>query len=82
VNMHCKSIVFATTIFSTVPYYFATTSADLHRNGRRRTSPEFFCSDATLVKKNCPDVSGEVLDKITLPEKKLLRCYIITKFLF
>jgi hypothetical protein len=42
VNMHCKSIVFATTIFAIVPYYFAMTSADLHRNGRRRTSPFFF----------------------------------------
>jgi hypothetical protein len=67
--MHCKSIVFATTIFATVPYYFATKSTDLHYNSRRRNSPEFFCSDATLVQKNCSDVSGEVSGKITSPEK-------------
>jgi hypothetical protein len=68
VNMHCKSIVFATTIFATVSYYFSTKSADLHRNSLWRTSPDFFCSDATLVQKNCSDVSGEVSGKITSPD--------------
>jgi hypothetical protein len=44
-------------------------SVDLHRNSRRRTSSDFFCSDATLVQKICSNVSGEVSGKITSSEK-------------
>jgi hypothetical protein len=41
--------------------------------------PEFFCSDATLVQKNCSDVSGEVSGKITSPEKICYDASIVQK---
>jgi hypothetical protein len=72
VKMHRKIINFATTILLRSLWICTVTVAGkLHRN--------FFCFDATLVQKICSDVSCEISDKITSPEKKLLQCFNSTK---
>jgi hypothetical protein len=51
----------------------------LYCNSRRRTSSDFFFSDAILVQKICSDVSGEVSGKITSPEKNCYDASIVQK---
>jgi hypothetical protein len=66
-------------IFASLERFFCYNYSDLHCNNRRRTSPDFFCSDATLVQKFCSDVSGEVFRKITSPKKNCYNASIVKK---